>query len=325
MALSINKFVYACGNLLALLLLTHSVCYGSSTPAEPGSKSPWFTGPLLTPTAFTLPPGVGNVEPYVFWKVTNGVYNKEWNQSSVPHLYRLNPQFTYKFGLVENIDFSGTIESVAGWTKGASGVSFGDLPIGFGIQLFELDPGDDVALCKLTIQETFPTGRYQKLNPRKYRTDIGGEGSFATQVGICFSKQFKFKNDRFFRGRLFLSSTYSAPVHVRGFNVYGGDATTKGTVYPGFSHTLLTSGEYTVTKNWTLACDLQASYSDKQRFSGRTQSPNIALQSLQFSLAPAIEYNWNEQIGVIVGPWFTFAGRNSKRFISAVAAVNYNF
>ncbi len=45
--------------------------------------------------------------------------------------------------------------------------------------------------------------------------------------------------------------------------------------------------------------------------------------SAQFSIAPAIEYNWNANIGIIFGSWFTLAGKNSTQFTSGVFAFNY--
>jgi hypothetical protein len=45
----------------------------------------------------------------------------------------------------------------------------------------------------------------------------------------------------------------------------------------------------------------------------------------QYSLAPAIEYNWNIDLGVISGVWFTFAGKNAEAFASWVTALNYYY
>jgi len=312
--------------LLPFFLLSTSSCYGSSSAEPSKTVMPWFTGPLLTPTAYVLPKGQNNIEPYLFWTITNGKYDKHWHPSSVKHdFYQLNPQLTYKVGLTEKLDFSGTIQSYSSWTQGVVGSSFGDLQIGFDYLLFNLGPPEELALGKIAIQETFPTGRYQHLNPHKHGTDVGGQGTFATQIGLAFSKQFKFQCDRFLRLRWFFASTFSTPVHVKGVSAFGGDACTKGTVHPGISYTFLHSVEYTMTRNWTIACDLQILYSDRNRFRGHSTTLPIAPQSIQFSLAPAIEYNWNEKIGVIVGPWFTFAGKSTKRFVSFVAALNYNF
>jgi hypothetical protein len=45
--------------------------------------------------------------------------------------------------------------------------------------------------------------------------------------------------------------------------------------------------------------------------------------SSQYSLAPAIEYNWSQNIGLIGGVWFTVAGQNISQFNSIVIALNY--
>jgi hypothetical protein len=46
--------------------------------------------------------------------------------------------------------------------------------------------------------------------------------------------------------------------------------------------------------------------------------------SIQYSLAPAIEYNWSEKLGLIAGCWLTIAGKNSRKFTSGVIALNYS-
>jgi len=286
---------------------------------------PWFTGPLLTPSASVLSFGEGNLEPYLVCQVTTGRYNDDWKTSSVTPFYQFSPLLTYRIGIAKGVDIAGVIQSSCSWTKGVVGSSFGDLPIGISFQLFKLGSDEEVALGRFLIQEVFPTGRYQKLNLHKKGTDSGGQGSFTTIVGFVFSKQFKLKTDRFLRFRWFASTAYSAPLHVKGLNVYGGDRSTRGTEYPGQSFLFLTSGEYTITKKWTFSCDFQVQYSAKNRFHGQTVNSMVGPSSIEFSLAPAIEYNWDERIGIIIGPWFSLAGRNSKQFASLLAALNYNF
>ena len=51
-------------------------------------------------------------------------------------------------------------------------------------------------------------------------------------------------------------------------------------------------------------------------------APIGAPEGWQLSLAPAIEYNFNENWGVIAGPWFTVAGKNSSAFIVGMLAIN---
>ena len=39
------------------------------------------------------------------------------------------------------------------------------------------------------------------------------------------------------------------------------------------------------------------------------------------TIAPAVEYNFNEHVGVIAGPWFSLRGRNVSEFFGVVAAL----
>ena len=86
--------------------------------------------------------------------------------------------------------------------------------------------------------------------------------------------------------------------------------------------------EYTLTQNWALALDVLYVHNNHTRFSGHKGStygiPNSVggPSSEQFSLAPALEYNWSSNCGVIAGVWFSVAGRNTADFINGVVAIN---
>jgi hypothetical protein len=45
-------------------------------------------------------------------------------------------------------------------------------------------------------------------------------------------------------------------------------------------------------------------------------------QSHTWSLAPAIEYNFNSRVGIIAGAKLTVAGRNATALVIPVAAIN---
>ena len=83
--------------------------------------------------------------------------------------------------------------------------------------------------------------------------------------------------------------------------------------------------EYTLTRNWAFAADLFYVYSNKTKFSGTTLAPIGRPSSEQLSFAPAIEYNWNINVGIITGAWVTLTGRNSSCFRGSVTAVNVYF
>ena len=45
----------------------------------------------------------------------------------------------------------------------------------------------------------------------------------------------------------------------------------------------------------------------------------------QASLAPAIEYNFTAQLGIIAGVWFSVTGPHAGEFTSNTIAINYYF
>lgn len=298
-------------------------CLGVSGVPEHGHTLPWFTGPLLTPTARVLSEGQVNLEPYLFYTVNTGKYGNNWKPVATPKFYQINPQLQVKVGVAKNLDLSISLQSSCSWTQGRVGSAFGDLPVGFDYQLYHGEEDSWLTFAKFSFQEILPTGKYQRLSPHKLGTDIGGAGTFGSQVGLGFSKLVKFCDGRYMNSRCFFSATFSTPVHVHGLNAYGGDPGTRGTVRPGVDFAFLAGTEYMLTANWVLACDIQIAYSNKTSFKGSSVTPVSSPSSAQFSIAPAIEYNWDESIGLIVGPWFTVAGRNSPQFYGLVAALNY--
>lgn len=307
------------------LLSTYGTCSDVTITAPQGKVEPWFTGPLITPSAVVVAPGKVNLEPYVYWTVINGKYGKDWGATSVPQFYQLNPLLFYRFGLTKNLDFGGIIQGFYNHTEGQSKAVFGDLPVTVDYQLYRSSQKDNPYYLLLALQETFPTGKYRKLDPDKLGTDIGGQGAYLTQIRLVGSKVYQFQGPHFLRLRAFVGVTFPSSVHVKGVNAYGGDVKTHGKVHPGKSLIFTTSGEYTLTQNWVLACDFVAQWSARSRFKGHTITAVGSPSSAQLSLAPAIEYNWNENIGLIVGSWFTFAGRNSSRFYNVTAALDIYF
>src|SRR5690606_33928892 len=104
------------------------------------------------------------------------------------------------------------------------------------------------------------------------------------------------------------------------FNSYGGGFGTKGRVHPGGSFQADFGLEVALTQNWVLANDLVYTFQNATHFSGNpgTVSPGGAPASVRspysdnLSLAPAIEYNFNSNLGLLVGTQFSVYGRNSS-------------
>lgn len=295
------------------------------------NQVPWLTGPLLTTGINVVPVGFINIEPYAGVFVFNGRYDKKWKSVSLPKFYNVNFALSTVIGLTKGIDICMFPQFSYNSTQQTSSLEFGDLPIGFDFQLLLGTLENNLPGIKFYIEEIFPTGKYQKLRPERLFTDAGGLGSFQTVAGISIGKPMVFSDQHYFTPRINFFYNYFSPVNVKGFNAYGGARNTRGRVYPGNEFGCLFAFEYSLTQHWAFAFDAASIYTNKTRFSGKAGTDPItgakavlkAPSKLQFSLAPAIEYNFSSSLGIIAGSWFSIAGRNSKRFISGIIALNY--
>jgi hypothetical protein len=296
------------------------------TKKEP---EPWLTGPLLTPSGHVIPKGHWNIEPYEFIATNFGIYNHHWDTHGVPHnFYSVQTLIPLQYGLGAGFDF--TITPAWSWNhiKGASHWVFNDMSYGFDYQILGDKKGAWWPAIKLALHGNLPFGRYQHLNPDRKGTDIGGSGSWAPGVGLTFSHLYWWGGHIFFGARMNLQYTFPTPVHVRDFNIYGGGHHCAGKAYPGQSLVGQFGFELTLSQRWALAGDVQYLHVNKTRFKGQKGSnhgvPNgVGFPSTdQWSVAPAIEYDWNAYVGIIAGVWFSVAARNSPEFATAVVAVN---
>lgn len=306
-------------HVIAFCIFSHVHC---ASPPFSGNL-PWLTGPLLTPSARLIPKGHVNVEPYLIWREVNGRYNNHGNDFSIPAVNHLTCQLPIKVGIANNVDLSILIQNHNIWRKNASSTGFGDSFLGLSYQL--MSDKNNRAPVKVYIQEIFPTGKYEKLKPSKLGTDARGLGSYITVAGAVIGKLFFFGGEHYLNTRFDVATAFPTQVKVKGISSFGGDIYTNGKVFPGKSLNLLCSGEYSLTRHWVLAMDLTAFFSSKTKFKGHTFTPIRSHSASQFTATPSIEYNFTKTIGLIVGAWFTFAGKNADRFIGAAAALNCYF
>ena len=125
---------------------------------------------------------------------------------------------------------------------------------------------------------------------------------------------------------------FSTHAHIEGLSTYGGASNTRGRAYLGESFKLFLSGEYTITQHWVFAFDTIYRLDFKDRFSGKrgrdekgepAELGNPLRQ--QISFAPAIEYNFNDRIGIIGGVWVALAGQNTPQFYSGVLSLAIDY
>jgi len=290
---------------------------------------PWLTGPLLTPSGHVVPEGHWNIEPYEFVNTLYGVYNHRWHAHAIPHnVYSASTQLPIKYGLGHRLDFAFTPAFSWNHTHGASHWVLNDMGFGLDVQILDDKKEKWWPSIKLALLGNFPFGKFQHLEADGKRTDIGGTGSWLPTIGLVMSQLYWWGGHIFFAARMNWQYTFPTPVHVRGFNTYGGGRHTCGKVYPGQILVGQFGFELTLSQRWALAGDVQYQHINKTRFKGQKGTtegvPNTVgpPSSDQWSLAPAIEYDWNAYVGIIAGVWFTIAARNSPQFANAVVAIN---
>ena len=294
---------------------------------------PWSTGPLLAPSGYVVPAGHANYEPYLYVTAYTGDYDGDWHVVEADHTLWNNVfQPILQFGLTSWLDFQFSPTLFYNYTDHQAQWLLADLPVGIDIQLYKPDTALSwIPAFKLALRETFPVGKYRNRKASKQEADVSGTGSFETSIGLVIGKLFHFGGVSFLNFRLLLECTLPAPVRLRGYNTYGGGKGTDARLFPPQNFQFDIGMEFILTRNWVFACDLVGNYWKKTHFSGNPGLtpegtpaalgiPNFAVQ---YAIAPAIEYNWSGNLGIIGGGWFSVAGRNSPNFWSAVFAVNY--
>ncbi len=295
--------------------------------------NPWYTGPLLTPSANMMPPGYGNIQPYLFITdayATFGADRKSRKKES--SRITVNPSLGMQFGVTDTMDVALSLQGFGNWQFEKTGGGYGDMSITLGWPITR--QGLYLPSMKFTVAQSFPTGRYQNLNPNGLALSGTGAGAWSTRFGFGITKLLFWDTKHPLNTRLFLGYAVSTPVTVHSFNSYGGGYGTKGRVHPGNSFQVDFGLELALTQNWVIANDLVYTFQNETSFSGdfgtTTRGGSISAPvgspySDNLSLAPAIEYNFNPNLGLLVGAQFSVYGRSSSNFASGIFSVTWTF
>lgn len=296
------------------------------------NEAPWLTGPLFAPSSVTLPPGHFNIEPYLSSTAILGIYDEKGKAVSAKTFWTNQCETSIQVGLLSWLDMQFTPTFFWNYSQNAGCSGIGDLPIILDIQLYnnQFYPNHWFPSVKLSITETCPLGRYDHLNPKKKGTQAGGGGSWVTQPALTFGKLFHLKGVHFLNSRFSLGYAFPAPVRVKGLSVYGGALDTKVRYFPRQYFFMDLAFELTLSQMYAFAIDLIGFWYQKAHFSGHsgiasdgTPANLIHRSGYQYTIAPALEFNPSENLGVIGGVWFSLAGKSAARLISGIVALNY--
>jgi hypothetical protein len=294
----------------------------------------WWTGPLLAPNAATMPQGHWLFEPYVYDLMPYGRFDGNGKLRSTGAGHNIGSQTYIEYGVGGGLTLGliprfGLHESGAG--EDSSGLALGDITLQAAHGLTQFQQGSWIPASSLVIGETFPTGKYDRLDNG---TDGAlGSGAYATTLSLYSQTYLWMPNGRILRARLDVSYSISRRAPLRDQSIYGTSPGFSGHVRPGPTAVGDLAFEYSLTRSWVLATDIDWEHDGNTRVTGGYPSAAAApVQSVRdfgsdelLYLAPAIEYNWSASMGVIAGARIAALGRNITATITPVAAINMYF
>ncbi|MFC3908480.1 hypothetical protein ACFORL_05255 [Legionella dresdenensis] len=302
-----------------LFLLYNSVLFAA----------PWYTGPLLAPSGHTIPAGHTNLEVYGFFTDNEGIYNRHWKLTHAPMGSSIvgNPIFTH--GISDSMDVQFSAPYAYNRFHGQNSHHMSDVSATLGYQLIEQKGRRLIPDLRVTIQEIIPTGKFEDLDPVNNGTDSTGIGSYQTAFNLNFQHLLPITDVHYLRTRLSLAYVYAADVSVYGYNSFGGAANTLGNVHPGDLQSIDIAGELSLTQHLVAVMEGFFAHRHRTRFSGYAgtnsagQPAHIGQNPTdEITIAPALEWNFNSNVGLIAGVWKTLAGRDTSEFKSYVIAIN---
>ena len=150
-------------------------------------------------------------------------------------------------------------------------------------------------------------------------------------LGLNAQTYFWMPNGRILRVRLNVTRTWSGHADLVGVSSYGTGPAFRGKAYPGGNVYVGTSFEYSLSRRWVLALDLTWSRSDATHLVGYDDPLGLPAapvrassgRSEAFGFAPAVEYNFSANVGVLLGVRVIPGGHNVTRSVSPAIAINY--
>lgn len=318
---------------------------------------PWFTGPLLVEPAQTIPYGHWNIEIFDFSASSHMVYDT-YHQlvgTSPNSNTQILPELSY--GLADNMDIELEPTFIQNNAEGKTSNNIGDTSAILGIQVLRQDEHLWRPDLRLTFEEILPSGRYDHLTEANHGTDVGGMGSYQTNFTFNFQHLLHIQKELYLNSHLSFGYLFASSVHIKGISAYGGNDLTRGTVKPGSMFTIDIAEELSLTQHWALSLEGYFQYQQSDQFIGdygkvsERLSPDVRkgiahrlarlfptkrnisslfLDNLRIgngtvdllTFAPAIEYNFTKNFGVILGSWFSVYGKNTTDFASFALGVN---
>jgi len=272
-------------------------------------KDARWTGPLLASNANTLPQGHAYTEPYFFDGISGGQHSP-------------GSSGFYQYGVADN--WTVGFQPFFSWGTQPHNrtIAIGDTKLLSQVRVANFTPDRRVPSVAIVTNLVVPTGKYDRLGATK---SGHGSGAFAPEIGVNIQQYFLMPNGRLLRGRINLLQRIPIETDVRDRSVYGTPLGFRGHAKPGAKSTLILGAEYSLTKQWVLAFDVEADAWGRTKVRGRDASGAAyratSPKSWNVGFAPAVEYNWSDRAGAIFGVWIAPKGHNTASSVTPAIAI----
>ncbi|RZJ05241.1 MAG: transporter [Brevundimonas sp.] len=269
---------------------------------------------MLANSAATLPKGRALVESYAFARLAG----EAEHFGSVTFLL---------YGLTDRLTIG--VKPAFGFSRPANGpssrrVGLGDLTLAAQYRLNAPDPEDAMPTVSVALQQVVPTGRHDRLDGRL--ADGQGAGAYATSLSVYAQNYVWMPNGRIVRTRLNLSYSAPARAEIEGASVYDTPPGFAGRAELGSTVSAGASAEYSLTREIALGLDLAYSRTESTQVvsDGPPATPHRTLgRSSEIVFAPAVEYSWAPNLGVLFAVRIGLANDNADASITPAIAINY--
>lgn len=272
-------------------------------------KESRWTGPLLASNAETLPRGHVYTEPYFFDGISGGDHHP-------------GTSGFYQYGLADNWTVGMQPFFSLGTQRYNRNLAIGDFKLLSQVRISHFTAEHRVPSIAIVTNLVIPTGKDDHLRALK---DGHGSGSFAPELGINVQQYFLLGSGRLLRARINILHDFPLRTGVAGRSVYGTDSGFHGHAKPGAKTSIILGTEYSLTREWVLAFDVERDQWGRTKVSGRDADgaavKSISPRSWDTGFAPAVEYNWSDRAGAIFGVWIVPKGHNTQSSVTPAVAI----
>src|ERR1700751_1106606 len=173
--------------MLALLfgLMGTQVASAQNSSDRQSLDDAWWTGPMLAPSAATLPQGHFLIEPYLYDVIQQGQFDRDGKRRGAAESNDFGSLTYFNYGLADKLTI-GVIPTF-GYNRASegprsSGVEMGDITVQAQYRLTKFHEGGWVPTTSFAVQESFPSGRYDRLGNRA--SDGLGRGAYTNKFAF---------------------------------------------------------------------------------------------------------------------------------------------